>query len=41
MAGLPMADILRHSDARRSLAIYDHTFRHMAEIKDNSSLSTI
>jgi tetratricopeptide (TPR) repeat protein len=37
LAGLGLANILRHSDAPRALAIYDHTFRHMAEIKDNSS----
>jgi len=37
LAGLGLANILRHSDARRSLAIYDHTLRHMAEIRDNSS----
>ena len=38
MAGIPMADILRHSDARRALAIYDHTLQHLSEIKDNASL---
>ena len=27
-----MADILRHSDARRALSVYDHTYRDMAEI---------
>jgi tetratricopeptide (TPR) repeat protein len=37
MAGISMADILRHSEARRSLAIYDHVLRHMAEIRDNPS----
>lgn len=37
MAGISLADILRHSDAQRALAIYDHVFRHMAEIKDNAS----
>ena len=37
MAGIAMAEILRHSDAPRALAIYDHTLRHMGEIKDNSS----
>jgi hypothetical protein len=37
MAGLSMAGILRHSDPRRSVDIYDHTLRHMAEIRDNSS----
>jgi serine/threonine protein kinase len=37
MAGISMADILRHSDARRALAIYDHILLHVAEITDNSS----
>ena len=37
MAGIAMANIVRHSDPSRALAIYDHTFRHMAEIRDNSS----
>jgi tRNA A-37 threonylcarbamoyl transferase component Bud32/tetratricopeptide (TPR) repeat protein len=37
MAGLSMADILRHSDSRRAVEIYDHTLRHLAEIRDNSS----
>ena len=37
LAGLGLANILRHTDARRSLDLYDHVFRHMTEIKDNSS----
>lgn len=37
MAGLLLADILRHSDERRSLSIYDHTLSHTAEVKNNSS----
>jgi hypothetical protein len=36
MAGLLLADITRHSDALRSLAIYDHTLLHTAEVKNNS-----
>jgi serine/threonine-protein kinase len=35
MAGVAMADILRHTDATRALTFYDHTLRHMAEIRDN------
>jgi len=31
MAGIAMGDILRHSDPRRALEIYDHTLRHLAE----------
>jgi tRNA A-37 threonylcarbamoyl transferase component Bud32/tetratricopeptide (TPR) repeat protein len=34
-AGLGLADILRHSDARRSLAVYDHILHHLAEIHNN------
>ena len=30
MAGLGMADILRESEANRSLAFYDHILRHLA-----------
>jgi tRNA A-37 threonylcarbamoyl transferase component Bud32/tetratricopeptide (TPR) repeat protein len=37
MAGLLMASILRRSDSRRAMALYDHVLRHMSEIKDNSS----
>ncbi|HMJ60136.1 MAG TPA: serine/threonine-protein kinase, partial [Bryobacteraceae bacterium] len=36
MAGVALADILRHSAPGRSLTIYDHILRHMAEIKNNS-----
>jgi serine/threonine protein kinase len=36
-AGVNLGDILRHSDARRSLEVYDHTLRHLAEVKNNSS----
>jgi tetratricopeptide (TPR) repeat protein len=32
-----LANILRHSDAGRSLDICQHTLRHIGEIKDNSS----
>jgi tetratricopeptide (TPR) repeat protein len=35
-AGLGWADILRHSDARRSLEIYDHVLQHLAEIPKNA-----
>ena len=38
MAGIKLADILYCSDARRSLDVYDHTLRHLAEIKNNASL---
>jgi tRNA A-37 threonylcarbamoyl transferase component Bud32/tetratricopeptide (TPR) repeat protein len=37
MAGLALAGILRRSGPSRSLAVYDHVLRHMAEIKNNSS----
>jgi tetratricopeptide (TPR) repeat protein len=37
MAGITMAGILRHSDARRALDIYDHTLLHLAEVKNNLS----
>jgi serine/threonine protein kinase len=30
-AGIPLGDILRHSDPQRALDIYDHTLRHLAE----------
>jgi len=36
-AGVNLADALRHSDARRALDVYDHTLRHLAEVKNNSS----
>jgi tetratricopeptide (TPR) repeat protein len=34
--GSPLADILSRSDPRRALIIYDHTLRHLAEIRGNS-----
>ncbi len=34
-AGLGLADILRHTDARRSIEIYDHVLEHLAEIPKN------
>jgi tetratricopeptide (TPR) repeat protein/tRNA A-37 threonylcarbamoyl transferase component Bud32 len=37
MAGLGMADILRDTDPQRSLEMYDHVLRHLAEISDNRS----
>jgi tRNA A-37 threonylcarbamoyl transferase component Bud32/tetratricopeptide (TPR) repeat protein len=37
MAGITLANILRHTDARHALDIYDHMLRHLAEIRDNSS----
>lgn len=37
LAGGSMADILRHSDPRRALAVYDHALRHMAEISDTQT----
>jgi tRNA A-37 threonylcarbamoyl transferase component Bud32/tetratricopeptide (TPR) repeat protein len=37
VAGLGMADILRHSDPQRALEVYDHVLRHMGEIQGNSS----
>ncbi len=33
LAGGPMADILRHSDPRRALAIYDHTLEDMDDVR--------
>jgi serine/threonine protein kinase len=36
-AGISLAAILRASDPARSLAVYDHTFRHVSEIQNNSS----
>jgi serine/threonine-protein kinase len=35
-AGRSLADLLRRSDARQALAIYDHVLRHLAEIKNNA-----
>ena len=36
-SGVNLADALRQSDARRALDVYDHTLRHLAEVKNNSS----
>jgi tetratricopeptide (TPR) repeat protein len=36
-AGVNLGDVLRHFDAGRSLDIYDHTLRHLAEVTDNSA----
>jgi tetratricopeptide (TPR) repeat protein len=36
-AGVNLGDVLRHFDARRSLDIYDHTLRHLAEVQNNSA----
>jgi len=36
-AGVNLGDMMRHSDARRGLDLYDHTLRHLAEVKNNSS----
>jgi serine/threonine protein kinase len=38
MAGISMANILRHTDARRALDIYDHTLRHLAEAQNDVHL---
>ena len=38
IAGIPMADILRSSDAPRALEIYDHTLRHLAEATNDAHL---
>ncbi len=38
MAGTDMADILRHSDARRALEIYDHVLRHLSEIQSSTDV---
>ncbi len=37
MAGLSLAGILRHTDPARALDVYDHTLRHLDEIKGNAS----
>jgi tetratricopeptide (TPR) repeat protein len=37
MGGIKLADILRHSDAPRAVAVYDHTLRHLAEVTNNPS----
>jgi serine/threonine protein kinase len=36
-AGVNLGDVLRHFDVSRSLDIYDHTLRHLAEVTDNSA----
>ena len=36
-SGLALADILRRSDPKRALAVYDHVLRHLAEIQNNVS----
>lgn len=35
--GLALADILRHSDPKRALEVFDHILRHLAEIPNNAS----
>ena len=35
--GLALASILRHSDAKGALAVYDHVLHHLAEIQNNVS----
>jgi tetratricopeptide (TPR) repeat protein len=37
MAGIDLADILRHKDPARALDFYDHTLRHLGEIQNNTS----
>lgn len=37
MAGTSIGAILRRSDPRRALAVYDHVLQHMKEIADNPS----
>jgi tetratricopeptide (TPR) repeat protein len=32
LAGGPLAEILRHTDAHRALAVFDHTYRDMSQI---------
>jgi tetratricopeptide (TPR) repeat protein/predicted Ser/Thr protein kinase len=34
--GIRLAGVLRHSEPRRALAIYDEALRHIAEVKNNS-----
>jgi tetratricopeptide (TPR) repeat protein len=34
--GIRLAGVLRHSDPRRALAIYDEALRHITEVKNNS-----
>src|SRR5262249_58744637 len=33
LAGGPLGEILRHSDARRALAVLEHTYRDMSQIR--------
>jgi len=36
-AGIALADMLGHSDARQAVAVSDHVLRHLAEIKNNTT----
>jgi tetratricopeptide (TPR) repeat protein len=36
-AGIALADVLGHSDARQAVAVSDHVLRHLAEIKSNTT----
>jgi tetratricopeptide (TPR) repeat protein len=36
--GVALGDMLRHSNPRRALAVYDHVLQHVTEIKDNVNL---
>jgi tetratricopeptide (TPR) repeat protein/predicted Ser/Thr protein kinase len=38
MAGYPLAGVLRESDPLLALSVYDHTLRHLAEIKTNPNV---
>jgi hypothetical protein len=38
-AGIDLGDALRNSDARRSLAAYDHALQHLAEVQNNSPIT--
>jgi tetratricopeptide (TPR) repeat protein len=40
MAGIDLADILRHKDPSRALDFYDHTLRHLGEVQNNASFQT-
>jgi serine/threonine-protein kinase len=35
-AGRPLANLLRRSDAKQALDVYDHVLRHLAEISNNT-----
>jgi serine/threonine-protein kinase len=37
-AGIALADVLGHSNARQAVAVSDHVLRHLAEIKNNTAL---